>query len=125
VFFFIFYVPLPHGPLPAAAVQRAGPDLLHDDTAHPTGMTPPPACGLPGTLAKSRSRAGKKAQHDRDIRPFYHPDNGIARNLNVFLGESDEKWCPLRKLLDLCCNLPEKWGSAGHRRNVNPIEKMA
>jgi len=88
-------------------------------------MTPPPACGLPGTLAKSRSRAGKKAQHDRDIRPFYHPDNGIARNLNVFLGESDEKWCPLRKLLDLCCNLPEKWGSAGHRRNVNPIEKMA
>ena len=29
----------------------------------------------------------------------------------------------MRKFPDLCCNLSEKWGSAGHRRNIYLIEK--
>lgn len=28
----------------------------------------------------------------------------------MVLGKSNEKWSHLRKLPDLCCNLPEKWG---------------
>ena len=31
----------------------------------------------------------------------------------MFLGESNEKWSPLRKLPDFCCNLPETWGARG------------
>ena len=89
-------------------------------------MTPPPPCVRPARHAgKKPFESRKKAQHDRDIRSFYHPDNGISRNLNVFLGKSNEKWSPLRKIPDFCCNLPEKWGSAGPRRKVYLIEKMA